>query len=251
MYGPAPRLANGAAPAAPPDHRIYAIGDIHGRSDLLERLLAKIYADDDTRGDVAHRVLVFLGDYINRGPGVKRIIDILLNTLPAQYETVFLKGNHEIILDEFRASPDGFLRFVNAGGGPTMASYNVPVETLPLGDGYPAACHAAFMECLPAAHQRFFNSLELCREYGDYYFVHAGVKPSLPWADQVEADQCWIRDEFLDHPDPMDKVVVHGHQPMNNIETRAHRISIDTRAWFSGRLTAVRLEGTSIKFLST
>ncbi len=246
------QTASGAAPRAPDGCRVYAVGDIHGRADLLETLLAKIADDAASRPPAERQFLIFLGDYINRGRGSCKVIDTLLDGIPDGFEVIYLKGNHEVMLDWFLENPAKyFARWLSLGGEATMASYGVDVERLAIGPGYALRCRDSLAEAVPERHRNFFRDLEISASMGDYFFVHGGVRPGVPLEAQVEQDLLWIMDEFLRHEAPFPKVVVHGHTPMDAPELLANRLSIDTRAWFSGCLTAVRLEGTAQELVMT
>ena len=229
---------------------VYAIGDIHGRSDLLGGLLGEIEADA-ARQDAAKKTLVFVGDYVDRGPDSCGVIEMLLKGLPQGFSVHFLKGNHEALLLHFLDDAHRLDHWRRNGGEETMASYGVDVQRLTETRARPEAWREAFMAMLPTAHFDFFRHLGLQLPVGDYLFVHAGVRPGVPLDAQAETDLIWIRDEFLDATEPFGKVVVHGHTPGQAPVIRPNRIGIDTGAVFSGRLTALRLENGNQSFLQT
>ncbi|ODR97200.1 hypothetical protein AUC70_13145 [Methyloceanibacter stevinii] len=236
--------------ATVPDGQVvYAIGDIHGRSDLLTELLALI--ESDAAGGIAAKTLVFLGDYVDRGPDSRGVIELLSANLPPGFATHFLKGNHEQFLLDFLDDPswlDGWLR---NGGEQTLRSYGADIDGLRDRRAPPAAWRDAFLEALPEAHLRFLTTLELKCVVGDYVFVHAGLRPGVPLDRQAPDDLLWIRHEFLDSEEPFGKIVVHGHTPERTPVVRPNRIGIDTGAVFSGSLTALRLENGTRAFLRT
>jgi serine/threonine protein phosphatase 1 len=234
----------------PEGELVYAIGDVHGRADLLADLLAKIEADAG-RSSAARRTLVFLGDYIDRGPQSSGVIEILVSALPDGFDARFLKGNHEALLLAFLADPAELDRWLMNGGEATMRSYGVDTERLARFGAGVETWRQTFAANLPPSHLAFFRSLELAVAIGDYLFVHAGVRPGVKLSDQIEADLVWIRRPFLDHADPFEKLVVHGHTPGPEVVVRENRIGIDTGACFTDRLTALRLEGTDRGFLQT
>jgi serine/threonine protein phosphatase 1 len=238
-------------PTLPEGQLLYAVGDIHGRLDLLEAILALIEADAESSGHVERRTLVFLGDYVDRGPDSRSVVDRVISGLPQGFEAHFLKGNHEAILLNFLDDAWSLDNWLVNGGEATMLSYGVDTGRLARLGVAPGIWRKAFAEALPAAHLRFFKSLKLSVSFGDYLFVHAGVKPGVPLAAQTEADLIWIRGPFLDHAGPFEKIVVHGHTPGEQPVIRANRIGIDTGAVFTGRLTALRLQDGSGKFLQT
>jgi serine/threonine protein phosphatase 1 len=238
-------------PTLPEGQLLYAVGDIHGRLDLLEAILALIEADAESSGHVERRTLVFLGDYVDRGPDSRSVVDRVISGLPQGFEAHFLKGNHEAILLNFLDDAWSLDNWLVNGGEATMLSYGVDTGRLARLRAPSEAWRQAFAAVLPEAHLRFFKSLKLSVSFGDYLFVHAGVKPGVPLAAQTEADLIWIRGPFLDHAGPFDKIVVHGHTPGEQPVIRANRIGIDTGAVFTGRLTALRLQDGSGKFLQT
>jgi serine/threonine protein phosphatase 1 len=237
-------------PTLPEGQLLYAVGDIHGRLDLLEGLLEQIGADASER-DAEWRTLVFLGDYVDRGPDSRRVVKKLISDLPQGFETHFLKGNHEAILLDFLEDPWCLDHWRMNGGEATLRSYGIDTQRLIRISAPPDLWRQAFAEAVPEAHVRFFKSLKLSVSFGDYLFVHAGVRPGVPLSAQTEADLIWIRSPFLNHADPFGKIVVHGHTPGQEPETRPNRIGIDTGAVFTGRLTALRLQNGSREFLQT
>jgi serine/threonine protein phosphatase 1 len=237
-------------PTLPPGTLLYAIGDIHGRADLLEELLRRI--EEDARESPAERkILVFLGDYIDRGPNSRTVVDMLLARAPKNFACRFLKGNHEALMLDFLDDPDLLEFWLVNGGGATLASYGLDMEELARFGASAETWRNNFAAVLPEAHLSFFHGLELSVSLGDYFFVHAGVRPDLALDEQTEADLVWIRAPFLDWARPFGKIVVHGHTPGREPVTRPNRIGIDTGAWFSDRLTALRLEGDRQGFLQT
>lgn len=237
-------------PKLPEGQLLYAIGDIHGRPDLLSDLLRQIEADAASRA-AAKKTIVFVGDYVDRGPDTRGVIEILLEALPEGFEYCFLKGNHEAMLLDFLAEPSRLDHWLINGGDVTMTSYGVDIAQLDDLGAAPEAWRDAFASLLPEAHLRFLESLRLLVSVGDYLFVHAGIKPGAPIDSQRETDLLWIRDEFLEWAKPFGKVVVHGHTPVRAPEVKANRIGIDTGAVFSGQLTALRLRDGEMGFLQT
>jgi len=228
-----PRVAKGT--------RVYAIGDIHGRSDLLDRLLETI-AKDATDAP-KRRVLVTLGDYIDRGPDSAAVVE-RLSTLHRKapfkdFELCFLKGNHEHLMEHFLQGRDDGRMWLGCGGAETLKSYNAKWTA------HDAAAH------IPKRHRRFFAELALMHREGDYVFAHAGVRPGVKLDEQRAQDVLWIRDRFLDATRNFGAVIVHGHTPVDVPNVLDNRIAIDTRAWASGTLTALVLQGAEQRFLST
>jgi serine/threonine protein phosphatase 1 len=223
--------------------RIYAIGDIHGCADLLEALLRQI--DMDCRLYRASRpVVVFLGDYIDRGPASSEVLDLLL-TYQRTKESIFLKGNHETYIHSFLSDPAILDEWRLWGGLETLVSYGLKPSINP---GVPEQTRLAkeFEKSIPKGHLRFLESLDLSFSCGDFLFVHAGIRPGVPLRKQREEDLLWIREEFLSCEQQFEKFVVHGHTPVRTPDMRSNRINIDTGAFATGRLTCIVIEGTSI-----
>ena len=229
-------------PSLPQGQLIYAIGDIHGRSDLLALLLDKIAADAAHSKDAKRRTLVFLGDYIDRGHDSARVVDMVLGELPLGFDAHFLKGNHEAILLDFLDEPSYLGQWLANGADATFRSYGMDLEELIRKGATPEAWRRAFLASLPEAHRDFFETLELAVAFGDYLFVHAGVRPGVPLEAQDPHDLVWIRAPFLQSDEDFGKIVVHGHTPAREPVIRANRIGIDTGAVFTDRLTALKLE---------
>ena len=234
----------------PPGRRIYAIGDIHGRLDLLDRLLDSIAADDRDRGAGARPELIFLGDLVDRGPQSRGVVERLLGLRDGPVPARFLMGNHEEVFLRAARGDARALRFlIRIGGRETIFSYGITEAEYRDLDYEPLA--ALLPERVPAAHVDFLAGFEMMIEIGDYLFVHAGLRPGIALEDQATSDLCWIREEFLNHRDSFGKMVVHGHSITDDVDLRPNRIGIDTGAFASGRLTALGLEGAERWFLST
>jgi serine/threonine protein phosphatase 1 len=225
--------------AVPPGQRVYAIGDVHGRNDLLRFVLGTIVAEAARSPLQTH--LVLLGDYIDRGPDSRDVIDMLLH-LPGTLRTHFLRGNHEQALLDFLDRPLTYPEWRDFGADATLLSYGVrpppSIDTAAL-----IATRNQLEQCMPAEHLRFFSTLVPSVSIGDYLFVHAGVRPGVPLDRQDAGDLMWIRDEFLSSSNDHGKLVVHGHTPIAEPVFRPNRIGIDTGAYATGRLTALVLEG--------
>ncbi|MHA1165909.1 MAG: metallophosphoesterase family protein [Alphaproteobacteria bacterium] len=234
---------------APKNTLIYAVGDIHGQRHLLDDLLDQIV--NDAEGFAAdRRVLIFVGDYVDRGPRSADVIERLITGLPDNFETHCLLGNHEVILLNFLDRPETLGRWLSNGGEATLASYGVRVP-----DDYESPdaanhCRNAFAAALPKRHLKFLNTLDLHFSCGDYLFVHAGLRPGVKLKKQDPKDLVWIRHEFLNSSEDFGAVVVHGHTPGCKPVIKSNRIGIDTGAVINGRLTAIRLHKKKRKFLS-
>ncbi len=228
--------------------RIYAIGDIHGCYDLLKSLLDQIVANDLFLPFIKNKHLIFLGDYIDRGPSSGKVIDLLMHKLPDSYETCFLKGNHEAMMLDALEDQDGARFWLKNGGRETIASYGIK-EALEDCDMANDELIDRFSEQLPQEHIRFLHHLDLSHENGDYFFAHAGIHPDRPLENQQECDLLWIRDRFLFSDVDFGKVVVHGHTPAKDVDIADNQIGIDTAAVYGGKLTALMLEGEQREFL--
>jgi serine/threonine protein phosphatase 1 len=243
-------VSRGRKPAAgvPAGRRIYAVGDIHGRLDLLDGLLARIEADDASRRE-ARTELIFLGDLVDRGPDSRGVVERLM-ALSETRPVRFLMGNHEEVFLRALAGDLKALRFLNRiGGRETLLSYGITQEEYRALDY--EELMARMQRNVPAGHVAFMAAFEKWIEAGDYLFVHAGLRPGVALAEQTMSDLCWIRDDFLKHRDSFGKIVVHGHSITEDIDERPNRIGIDTGAFASGKLTAIGLEGEERWFLAT
>lgn len=238
----------GRRPSLPATLRIYAVGDIHGRLDLLNRLLALIKSDLALRPTL-RPLYVFLGDYIDRGSASRETIDRLIEHGEV-HESIFLKGNHELIALKCLSDRALFDQWLRLGGMETLISYGLPPEILTSGKQI-VELQSAFHRALPQSHFRFFRDLQNTFTSGDFFFVHAGVRPNVELGRQKQSDLLWIRDEFLSSTRDFGKIIVHGHTPMNEIEVGPNRINIDTGAFATGRLTCLVLEGESLSVIDT
>lgn len=242
----------GRRPSLPAGLRIYAVGDIHGRLDLLNKLLTLINSDIALR-PVVRPVYVFLGDYIDRGSSSRETIDRLIEHGRTS-ESVFLKGNHELIALKCLSDRSLFDQWLRLGGMETLMSYGLPSESLANGKQSGAQIvelQSAFHSALPRAHFRFFRHLQNSFVCGDFFFAHAGVKPDVELSHQKESDILWIREEFLSSSRDFGKIIVHGHTPTSEVEVGPNRINIDTGAFATGRLTCLVLEGESLSIMDT
>lgn len=239
---------------APEGVRLYAIGDIHGRLDLLESLLELIELDQEKRME-APLSLIFLGDYIDRGPDSKGVVDRLIQGFPPIHSEIYLKGNHEDLLMSFLNDPSTGANWLRNGGEEALISYGVDLDVArdmfwKDEDALNGAAEL-FRAALPESHLRFYRELKLSWRAGDYFFAHAGVRPDEPLDRQREEDLLWIRNEFLNSRDDFGAVVVHGHTPARFPQNLQNRIGLDTFAVRTGKLTAVGLEGPERWFLTT
>jgi serine/threonine protein phosphatase 1 len=236
----------------PEGRAVYAIGDIHGRLDLLEDLLRRVRDDATHHAADGERTLVFLGDYIDRGPASRGVVDRLVREPLPGFTTIHLMGNHEEAMLAFLDGSSDGLDWLSYGGLETLLSYGVPLRTLPNSLEVAEELRRALAAKVPQAHVDFLRRCALRHGIGDYVFVHAGVRPGVALGKQTPNDLLWIRDDFLRTRVPLPRhVVVHGHTIVDLPQNRGHRINIDTGAFISGRLTCLVLRGTERRFITT
>lgn len=234
---------------APAGQRIYAIGDIHGRLDLLNSLMTKIEADDAKRPPADVKI-IFLGDLIDRGPSSAEVVERAKEIAAGPWNCQFLLGNHEeVFLKALGGDMKALAFFVRIGGRETILSYGVSEAEYRDSD-FPQL-HALLSERVPESHRAFLGGFEDLIVLGDYAFVHAGVRPGQALDSQRPSDLRWIRHEFLDHRDGFEKIIVHGHTIFDEVETRPHRIGLDTGAYSSGKLSAMGFEAADRWLLDT
>jgi serine/threonine protein phosphatase 1 len=230
------------------DNRLYVIGDIHGRSDLLDQMIQKI-TGDLTENPANNAATVTLGDYFDRGPDSRGVLDRLArNPFPTPH--IALKGNHEELFEQFLKDPNAGPQWRHLGGLETLFSYGVPVGSLMRGRGFEEASQL-LRDKVPSEHLAFLSSLRSFITTGRYFLCHAGVRPGIPLERQEPRDLLWIREEFLKSTRDFGKIVVHGHTPVQQPEVLPNRINIDTGAFMTGSLTCIVLDGASHRFLTT
>ncbi len=241
-------LRTRSKPRIPNGERVYAIGDIHGRRDLLDTLLAQIDADEAARGP-ARTSIVFLGDLVDRGPDSRGVIDRLIGLRGSGRTIRLLFGNHDEVFLKALEGDAKSLRFLTRiGGRETILSYGISNQDYECADF--DALAALIASHVPAEHLAFLSAMENMVDIGDYLFVHAGIRPDIALADQKSSDLRWIREDFLRSRVRHPRLVVHGHSISPAADVRANRIGIDTGAFASGKLTALGLEGEESWFLT-
>jgi serine/threonine protein phosphatase 1 len=230
----------------------YAIGDVHGCADLLAAMLAAIEERaKDEQSEAGPPIVVFLGDYVDRGANSADVLDLLLSGRPSNCERRYLRGNHEQAMVSFMDNPVANKHWVLHGGAETMMSYGVmPPSLAGAPDEGWAAAAAALKERVPPAHLEFLAGLERYIELGGYVFVHAGVDSGIALADQPDEVLYWTRAQFIGDKRRFSHVVVHGHTPSEQPFRDGRRIGVDTGAYASGALTAARFEGEEVTFFS-
>lgn len=247
-----PRRSGARHPRVPSGARVYAIGDIHGRADLLEQMFKRIDSDF-TQAPVSQRIEVLLGDYVDRGPDSRRVLELLIERgrphlvgRDRKQQTIFLKGNHEALLIDFMTQPSTLDDWQRLGGLETLMSYGLAPH---INKRMQTELAMAFDKALPPSHRRFLDDLKLSFVCGDYFFVHAGVRPGVALEKQRQEDMLWIRQDFLFCEEDFGKIVVHGHTPVPQPEIRSNRINIDTGAYATGRLSCLVLEADKMRIL--
>ena len=230
-------------PTIPDGQRVYAVGDVHGRDDLLDDLLGKIeghLADYPVR----EATIVFLGDLIDRGSGSAAVIERLRTYRPIGIRTEYLTGNHEEVLLRILEGEGGLVAdWLRFGGAQCARSYGLSASAL--AKMPTSAAVEALRSAIPAEHQAFLASFADTLRAGDYLFVHAGIRPGIALAEQAQIDLRWIREPFLEHQTRHEFMVVHGHTITPQVDEQVGRIGIDTGAYKHGVLTALVLEGAT------
>lgn len=230
----------------PDGMRLYAIGDVHGRLDLLAAMHARIRAEL-MRGRPHDWCIIHVGDYVDRGPDSKGVLDFLIERIAEDPRTIALRGNHDEGFEHFLTGKPTIRTFTENGGDATCRSYGVTAD-FRSAEGV-RETRAALARTVPAEHLTFLEGLRTSTEFGDFFFCHAGIRPGVPLDSQDPHDLIWIRNVFLDHPEPHPKVIVHGHTPTAAAEVLGNRVNIDTLAYASGRLTALVVDGASKRLL--
>ena len=244
-----------------PEAESTAVANIMRVTAAPERLIVEIEQDATNLPNGTRATIVFLGDYIDRGLQSRDVIELLLSDRLGKFETVFLMGNHEEALLKFLDDESFGSQWVRYGGGETLYSYGFqPPNTRGSLGSHEAMADAraawsklwaAFRERLPPDHLAFYQALKPYHSAGDYFFVHAGLRPDKPMHEQSTRDMLWIRDEFLDDSRHFSHLIVHGHTPAEGVYRDNRRIGLDTGAFLSGKLSAVKLIGEDVTFLTT
>lgn len=221
--------------------RAYAVGDVHGCLDLLDDLVERIVADHQSRPP-ARGLLVLLGDMVDRGPNSAGVIERVRTLSLPDMRVVALTGNHEeVFLRILHREADQITSWLDFGGEETLLSYGLDPQEI--GRMAPAQAQQRIASVVPADHRTFLGGLGDSFRFGDYLFVHAGIRPGIPLAEQSLADLRWIREPFLSDRRDHGMTVVHGHTISERVEQLGSRIGIDTGAYASGRMTALGIEG--------
>ena len=226
--------------------RIYAVGDIHGNVDALRDVFARIDADRSTSNN-KRPIQVFLGDYVDRGPASREVLDLLISRKRTD-EVLLLKGNHEAMFLEFFDNPSLLQNWRQFGALPTLASYGLRPSLNPTRDEQHELARE-LAERMPPSHRQLMTAMPISFACGDFFFAHAGVRPDVPLKHQKEQDLLWIREDFLLYERDLEKIVVHGHTPVAEPEVRSNRINLDVGAYATGRLACLVIDGGTIAFI--
>lgn len=231
------------------DHRVYAVGDIHGRVDLLRELLEMVKEDMATRPKLQNTI-VFLGDYIDRGPDSAAVIDYLSEFSVSDVECILLMGNHEKYMIDLVTGTVPIDLWLRNGGIATLKSYGIELNT-PENFNDIGVLQSEMKKKVPEHHWDFLNNLRTSWQLDGIFFAHAGINPTRPLRQQNDQDLIWIREKFLNSERDHGALIVHGHTPHQEPEFLRNRINVDTLAWQSNHLTTVALENGQCRFLST
>ncbi len=234
--------------------QVFAVGDIHGCKELLNVIHNKII--EVSKNKEGEKLLIYLGDYIDREPDIKGTIQTLIDFQPENFTKVFLLGNHEQMLLDFMAGKRNSLYiWLGNGGLETLESYGIDMNSyidhsMELKDE--ELIRKKFTRLLPFSHKNFFNQLILNYEWGNYFFVHAGINPDLPIEKQEKETMLWTREKNFFNPKmTCSKIIVHGHTPVEKIEKYPFRINLDTGSFYSGKLSCLKIENGKLSFLNT
>lgn len=226
--------------------RVYAIGDVHGRLDLLQEMHRHIHMEN-LRSPPVDWVVVHLGDYVDRGLQSRGVVDFLINGQRKNHRMLALAGNHDVGFVDFLDTGDAYSLFARCGGHQTGLSYGVNIDFS--SERSIASGREALKNAVPKSHVDFLKRLPRSVVFGDFFFCHAGIRPGVEFEQQNPEDLIWIRSEFLDDLRPHSKVIIHGHTPATEVEIRPNRINLDTGAYASGRLSAIMIDGQNKSFL--
>jgi serine/threonine protein phosphatase 1 len=234
--------------------QVFAVGDIHGCKELLNVIHNKII--EVSKNKEGEKLLIYLGDYIDREPDIKGTIQTLIDFQPENFTKVFLLGNHEQMLLDFMAGKRNSLYiWLGNGGLETLESYGCDMNSYidnAMELKGEELIRKQFTRLLPSAHKNFFNQLILNYEWDDYFFVHAGINPDLPIEKQEKETMLWTREKNFFNPKmTCSKIIVHSHTPVEKIEKYPFRINLDTGSFYSGKLSCLKIENGELAFLNT
>lgn len=230
------------------DTAVYAVGDVHGCLDellALERVIMR-----DAEGLPGRKLIVMLGDYVDRGPASAQVLDHLAAPPPPGFERICLSGNHEMVMLDYLEGRTGLAGWLAMGAEPTLLSYGIDHERLGAVYRSDRRIDDVVRAAIPAAHLAFLRSLPVMVETADFLFVHAGIRPGRPLERQADRDLVFIREDFYTAAHLLSRYVVHGHTPVRKAGREGMRVNLDTGAYFSGRLTALRLWRNKGRYLT-
>lgn len=232
---------------------IYAVGDIHGRIDLLQKMQAMILADARAEG-TDRKLLIFLGDYIDRGPSSLEVLDFLIDNEKSNqalgFESIFLKGNHEDYFMRFLANGDLGKAWLNNGGAALLRNFDLEISAKSSDEEFLETA-ILLRRLLSPRLRQFLTGLRTHYDNGHYFFVHAGIRPGIALDQQSVRDMLWIRREFTKSKADHGKIIVHGHTIVEEPEVHSNRIGIDTGAYLSDHLTCAVIKKEQVRFLQT
>ncbi len=234
----------------PAGWQVYAVGDIHGRADLLKKLHSLIL-EKSKAAPKKKKLVVYLGDYLDRGAHVRETIDELLSDPLPGFRYKHLMGNHEQFLLKFLDDPSIIRIWKDLGGDATLMSYGVDVSGTAFFDGQDEEIRRQLLNSMPRGHIEFIKNLEPFFRFGDYLFIHAGIRPGKALEDQKPEDIHWIRDDFLSSKQDHGVRIIHGHTITERVEEFPNRIGIDTGAFFTGVLSCAVLEDDQASIIHT
>lgn len=241
---PRPRVSMDIA-----DIPTYAIGDVHGRLDLLQKAEEAIVRDAEHIPGT--KLIVMLGDYIDRGPQSAHVISHIMDPAPEGFERICLAGNHEIVMLDYIDGWASYDDWMTMGAAELLRSYGLDPDHLPLVFRSGAQLDAFIRQSLPHTHIDFIRSLPIMLDTPNVAFVHAGIDPRVPLEEQADDDLAFIRQRFLESPLPLPKLIVHGHTPGDQPDVQLMRLNLDTRAFRSGRLSVARFWQGQVYLFST
>lgn len=231
----------------PPTYPVYAIGDVHGC--LNELRAAEIRIADDIERSQRPGLVILLGDYVDRGPHSAQVIDHLIKPSELGLRRVALCGNHDDVFAKFVATPEQYMEWLELGGKQTLASYGIDVHHLDFSRKGRIALKRTLASSIPAKHLAFLSNLPIVLKTGRMIFVHAGLRPKITLSEQTDEDLMWIREPFLSSGWGGPGLVVHGHTPQPTPNVGLGRIGIDTGAFYTGKLTVLKIDGKDKGFI--
>ncbi|ATU92276.1 serine/threonine protein phosphatase [Phyllobacterium zundukense] len=221
------------------ERAVYIIGDVHGC--LKELLALERTISDDAASLPAKKLIIMLGDYVDRGPASAQVIDHLIDVCPEGFERLCLTGNHDMAMLEYLDGRLALSTWLQMGGDATLLSYGIDVEHLKQIYKSQAKLDEIIRRAVPVRHAEFLRTLPILITAGKFLFVHAGIRPSIPIQEQKDEDLVFIRSEFFNNSHLLKHWVIHGHTPIDKPVRDGKRFNLDTGAFYTGKLSALRL----------